>query len=69
MASLEIFVLVLGDFPASQRMFPITASTSDSVGHLRRLVHDTNQNRFKGIDARELVLWKVPPSCSFPIIC
>jgi hypothetical protein len=68
MANLEIFVWVLGNFPASQRTFQITVPASESVGHLRDLVYGESQNTFKGIDVKQLILWKVLPFCPFPII-
>jgi hypothetical protein len=64
----ELFVLVLGDSPPSMRTFSITAPASDSVGKLRELVLDEIQNRLKGIDAVDLVLWKVFQLCSFRCI-
>jgi hypothetical protein len=59
MAELEIFVVILGDAPASEKMFPVTAPPSDSVGKWRELVHA--KSGLSGIIARDLTLWKVRP--------
>jgi hypothetical protein len=64
-ADLELFALVLGDAPPLKRVFSITAKASDSVAKLRKLVYEQKKNRFKGIDASDLVLWKVLPLCDF----
>jgi Crinkler effector protein N-terminal domain len=67
MASLEpyeLFVHVLGDLPPPMRTFSITATTIDSVGKLKELIYAKTQNRFKDINAKDLVLWKVNPLCS-----
>jgi hypothetical protein len=59
MTDLEIFVVILGDAPASEKMFPVTAPPSDSVGKWRELVHSKSQSRLKGVAAIDLQLWKV----------
>jgi Crinkler effector protein N-terminal domain len=67
MANLEIFFFLLGDSSPSNDTFPITASPGDSVGELKDKVYALVQNSLhvKGIDARNLILWKVLPLCSF----
>jgi hypothetical protein len=59
MAKLEIFLVILGDSPASKRMFPIEAPGSISVSKWRELVHTKSQSRLKGVVAIDLHLWKV----------
>jgi hypothetical protein len=55
----ELFVHILGELPPSQHTFSISAAASDSVANLKRKVYGEKQNRFKSIDADDLVLWKV----------
>jgi hypothetical protein len=68
MANLIIFFALLGDSSPSRNMFPIIASPSISVGELKELVHAKALSSLKGIDARDLTLWKVLPLYSFPFI-
>jgi hypothetical protein len=68
MADLIIFFALLGDSSPSRNMFPIIASPGTSVGVLKELVYAKALNNLKGIDARNLILWKVLPLCSFPFI-
>jgi Crinkler effector protein N-terminal domain len=57
----ELFISFLGDSPILPKMFPITAPSNISVSVLKERVHAERQNRLKGIDARNLILWKVLP--------
>jgi len=59
MPDLEIFILILGDSPASDNMFPVRAPGGMSVGEWRELVHA--KSGLSGIVARNLTLWKVCP--------
>jgi hypothetical protein len=62
MAGPEIFILILGDSPASDNMFPVRAPGGMSVGEWRKEVYNERKNnRFKGYDAADLTLWKVCP--------
>jgi hypothetical protein len=68
MAGLTIFVVLLGDVPASEHMFPVIAPASISVGEWKKLVYAEKQNGLKDIDASGLRLWKVLLLCSFHCI-
>ena len=57
MADLEIFVVILGDAPASKKMFSVIAKPSDSVDKWRKGVY--HESGLSGTVARDLVLWKV----------
>jgi hypothetical protein len=59
MAGLEIFMFILGDSPASERMFSVEAPGAMSVNKWRKLVHAESQSRLKGAAAIDLHLWKV----------
>jgi hypothetical protein len=59
MPDLEIFILILGDSPASKNMFSVEAPGSISVSKWRELVHA--ESGLSGIVARNLTLWKVCP--------
>jgi Crinkler effector protein N-terminal domain len=61
MASFELCVHVLGDLPPSSHILPITATASDYVAKLEEQVYVKKRNRFKDIDADDLILWKVVP--------
>ena len=62
MARLEIFVVILGEAPASKKMFPVSSPDSMSVGEWKEEVYNKRKNnRFKGYDAADLTLWKVRP--------
>jgi Crinkler effector protein N-terminal domain len=68
--TIDLFAHILGDSPASEHTFSVTVKASDFVDTLRKEVYIAKQNRFKGIDASDLVLWKVLPLCSFRhILC
>jgi glucan biosynthesis protein len=62
MAKLEIFVVILGETPASSKMFAVTAKPSDTVNNWREEVH--KKSGLSGVVARDLVLWKACPLCS-----
>lgn len=66
MATSELIVFILGDSQPSRRMFSITAPAGASVDEVRYLVFAKAQDRFLGIDANDLALWKVGGFCSFP---
>jgi hypothetical protein len=61
MADLEIFILILGDSPASNNMFPVRAPGGMSVGEWRELVHTKKQHYLTGYGPADLTLWKVCP--------
>jgi hypothetical protein len=63
--SYKLFVFILRDSQPSLPYFSIKATTSDSVGKLKELIYAKAQNTLEGIDANELVLWKVLQLCSF----
>jgi hypothetical protein len=57
MPDLEIFILILGDSPASNNMFAVRAPGGMSVDEWRELVHSKSQSRLKGVAAIDLHLW------------
>jgi hypothetical protein len=61
----KLFVFILGGSLPLGHSFSITATASDSVGKLKELIYAEAQNSFKGIDAKDLTLWKVLCLCSF----
>jgi hypothetical protein len=68
--TINLFAVILGDLPASERTFLLEAKPGDSVGTLKKNAHAENQDHFKGVDATKLILWKVLPLRSFRcIIC
>jgi hypothetical protein len=69
MAGPEIFVLILGDAPASKRMFAVRAPGGMSVDEWRELVHSKSQSRLKGVAAIDLQLWKVHTLRSYIAQC
>jgi hypothetical protein len=64
MAELTIFIVLLGDLPASEHMFLVTAPPSLCVGELKRWVHGAKHNFLAGYDAADLQVWKVYLLCS-----
>jgi hypothetical protein len=61
MADLKIFVVILGEAPASRKMFAVRASGDMDVDEWRQQVHATAKSRLKGVAAIDLELWKVRP--------
>jgi hypothetical protein len=55
--TLELYCLVVEDEPSS--LFPVKIESTESVGTLKDLIWLKKQERFKGVDADTLVLWKV----------
>jgi hypothetical protein len=47
--------IVLGEDNA----FPIDFDMNKTVGHLKKAILEKKNNTFSGIDARDLILWKV----------
>jgi hypothetical protein len=64
MADLTLFVVLLGDLPASERVFSVKAPASISVGEWKKLVYAEKQNGLKDIDASDLIVWQVGLLCS-----
>jgi hypothetical protein len=70
MADLTIFVVLLGDLPASEYVFPVKAPASISVGEWKKLVYAETRNDLITYDARNLTVWKVCLLCSlWRLIC
>jgi hypothetical protein len=63
MADLEIFVVILGDAPASKRMFPVSAPGNMSVGKWREQAYVKKQHYLIGYGPADLALWKVHMLC------
>jgi hypothetical protein len=61
MADLKIFVVILGDAPASKRMFSVSAPGNISVDEWREQVHAKKQHYLIGYGPADLTLWKVRP--------
>jgi hypothetical protein len=58
MTDLEIFVVILGDAPASEKMFAVRAPGDISVDEWRQQVR-TKTEKLEGSYAADLTLWKV----------
>ncbi|KAK3821954.1 MAG: hypothetical protein J3R72DRAFT_28194 [Linnemannia gamsii] len=54
---LTLFCLVDGD--ATSQAFPVTTSNTTTVGELKKLIKADNSATFKGVDAKNLTLWRV----------
>jgi hypothetical protein len=62
MAKLEIFLVILGDAPTSEKMFLVSAPGNMSVGGWKNEVYNARRNDcLKGYGAADLTLWKVRP--------
>ena len=57
MSKISLFCLVHGDSP--QHAFPVEIQKSKTIGHLKQLIKEKNQNDFRDIDAKNFTLWKV----------
>ncbi len=64
MADLTLFVVLLGDLPASERVFSVKAPASISVGEWKKLVYAETRNDLITYDARNLIVWQVGLLCS-----
>jgi hypothetical protein len=42
-------------------VFPVDIVPSKTVGHLKKLIKNENENTLKQIDAHQLDIWKVTP--------
>ncbi|KAJ3782219.1 hypothetical protein GGU10DRAFT_436776 [Lentinula aff. detonsa] len=59
MSELELFCLVLDDRPSVNRMFPVSISSTTSVGTLKEKIKEKTRPTFDHIAANILELWNV----------